>query len=168
MKVGTTQRRSRQHVILKIQGCTTSGGFCGKGGEDRCEHHIMLSTSWENFRKRFLTCGTSAWLWRVASIKRRGCFFAAVGRKRGHLAVLVWTFQRLPSFRWISIFEIFLQPGRNDAFYGICDSTDEACLLQIKKCIKKKQLKDVTRVRGKWLNAAQNDSTFQGLPATSQ
>lgn len=30
MKVGATQRRSRKHIILKVQGCPTCWGLCGK------------------------------------------------------------------------------------------------------------------------------------------
>lgn len=77
------------------------------------------------------TCVTGAWLWGVASIEGRRSLFAAIRRRR-LLPVLVRPRYSPSSFRGISILEVFLQPGGNDALYCVCHSTDDAWLLLIK------------------------------------
>lgn len=109
--------------------------------------------SLDKLLKESLTCVTGARLRGVTSIKWRRSFFTAVRRRRrkGRLAVLVCPLYSPPSFRNISILEVFLQPGRNDALYCVCHSTDEAWLLLIKTCERERKpwIGEMKWVRGR-------------------
>lgn len=133
VEMGATKRRSREHIFLKVQGCSACWGLCVRRtnvtGELSNTKKISPLTIWS---ERPLTCVTSTWLWGVTSIEGRWSLFATIRRRRRRFAVLLCPMYIHSSFRSIAILEIFLQPGRNDALYCVCHSTDEAWLLLIK------------------------------------
>lgn len=125
--VGSMQERKKQQMSLAVKFSKTK----------RLTFILKISSL-------FFTCVTGAWFRWIASIKRRrrtrNSLVAANRRRWWLLLVLVCPQYSLSSFRNISILEVFLQPGGNDALYCVCDSTDEAWLLLIKTLEKDRKL----------------------------
>lgn len=75
-----------------------------------------------------LTCIARTWFWGVPSVEWRRSFLAAIRGRLRPEAVLLCAQYCSSVFRNLSILEVLLQPGGDDALHRVCDPTDEARL----------------------------------------